>query len=392
MSVPRAKTLYTNQSAADIEFLVHGQGVFMFETQSSQKTTAGFHLFNKELKGLYVEFGNGYVHVSNINESLIDPDNTTGLINKSGAYYWFSLDTHNHRLYAGVGEPRYETVIYEYNLPETAINFLETIQYIKFTASSNIKPIKLLRDPITTSIPMLVKHSNDLTMNDVATGAYLPKANLSLVAQKLYDCIAGKNFKLDDIDFPEFSKAITQSIQNPNGWCYKRLLEKANEFSKEPRPQETYLRITLGQNNGESPGVPYVMEIWPVGHFSPIHSHSAANAVIRVLHGSIQVELFPFLCDEKDTVMPFGTENFTKEDITWISPTLNQIHRLTNLPTNIEPCITIQCYMYNEDDDAHYDYFDYLGDNGKKLQYTPDSDMDFVMFKQLMKTEWQQVF
>ena len=44
--------------------------------------------------------------------------------------------------------------------------------------------------------------------------------------------------------------------------------------------------------------------------------------------------------------------------------------------------------MYNEDDDAHYDYFDYLGYNGKKLQYTPDSDMDFVVFKKLMKEEW----
>jgi len=44
--------------------------------------------------------------------------------------------------------------------------------------------------------------------------------------------------------------------------------------------------------------------------------------------------------------------------------------------------------MYNEDDDAHYDYFDYLGDNGVKHQYMPDSDMDFIAFKELMREEW----
>ena len=341
-----------------------------------------------------VEFVLGHIRVYIISSSdpkeLIDVKNNAGLINKSGAYYWFSLDAHNKTLYGGIGEPRLETMVYEYVFTEDATSFLESLVLVQFNTLT-IKPLKLLRDPITDYIPLSVKNTDDITMNDIASGAFLPKANLSTMAQKLYDAIAGKRFILDDPNFPDFSKAIEHSIQTPGCWCYQRLLEKANEFSKEPRPLETYLRITLGKNNGESPGVPYVMEIWPVGHYSPIHSHSAANAVIRVLHGSIQVELFPFLCDEKDTVKPFGTAIFHKDDITWISPTLNQVHRLTNVPANTEACITIQCYMYNEDDDVHYDYFDYLGDNGKKLQYTPDSDMDFVEFKQRMKEEWLAV-
>jgi hypothetical protein len=44
--------------------------------------------------------------------------------------------------------------------------------------------------------------------------------------------------------------------------------------------------------------------------------------------------------------------------------------------------------MYDQDDDSHYDYFDYLDDNGVKQQYEPDSDMDFIQFKKLMKKEW----
>ena len=374
-----------------IPLLVHGQGVVLFES-TDNKTPCIFFLKNKEkTHGLGIEFIEHKVRVFIVSSSepkeLIDKENTRGLINKSGAYYWFSLDTHNKTLYGGVGEPRLDTVIYKYTFKEDVLSFLESLTLVEF-ATDTVKPLRLLRDPITSDVPLRVKDTDDLTMRDIASGAFLPKANLSPMAQKLYDCIVGKNFLLNDQEFPNFSDAIKQSINNPNGWCYKRLAEKATEFSKEPRPLETYLRITMGQNSGESPGVPYVMEIWPVGHYSPIHSHSAANAVIRVLHSSSQVELFPFLCDQKDSVEPFATENFMKDEVTWISPTLNQTHRLTNLAANTEPCITIQCYMYNEDDDAHYDYFDYLGDNGVKHQYMPDSDMDFIAFKELMREEW----
>ena len=40
--------------------------------------------------------------------------------------------------------------------------------------------------------------------------------------------------------------------------------------------------------------------------------------------------------------------------------------------------------MYEKDDTTHYDYFDYLDDNGNIQQYEPDSDMDFVEFKKTM--------
>ena len=83
-----------------------------------------------------------------------------------------------------------------------------------------------------------------------------------------------------------------------------------------------------------------------------------------------------------------GEKDFSTGQITWISPTLNQIHQLKNLETNKKTCITIQCYMYEKGDTTHYDYFDYLDDNGNVQQYEPDSDMDFVEFKKLMKQEW----
>ena len=338
-------------------------------------------------------------------DPLIDPNNKVGLVNNKGAYYWCSLDAQNQILSVGIGEARIETIIYKYqfefqkdrdDLRKENKKFLESLSFIEISKdSSSLKPIKLLRDPICNKIPLIVRNTEELSMDDIAKGSYLPKANLSLMAQKLYDCIAGKNFVLDDKDFPQFSAAIEHSIRTPGCWCYERLQEKSTEFNKDkPNLLETYLRITLGSNNGESPGIPYVLEIWPVGHYSPVHNHGASNAVIRVLHGSINVSLFPYLSasnSDKGGVERFGVSDFSKDQITWISPTLNQIHQLKNLETNKDTCITIQCYMYDEENLKHYDYFDYIDDNGTIEQYEPDSDMDFVKFKKLMRKEWLEM-
>jgi hypothetical protein len=58
------------------------------------------------------------------------------------------------------------------------------------------------------------------------------------------------------------------------------------------------------------------MEIWTSNNYSPIHSHADSNAVIRVLHGSINVTLFPFL----GAIEPFAEADFEKDDFTWLSP------------------------------------------------------------------------
>jgi hypothetical protein len=41
----------------------------------------------------------------------------------------------------------------------------------------------------------------------------------------------------------------------------------------------------------------------------------------------------------------------------------------------------ISCY-------SSYDYFDYLDADGAQKPYEPDSDMDFLDFKALIKSEW----
>ena len=56
----------------------------------------------------------GHVWVKEIAslKPLTDPKNTEGISTHTGAYYWFSLDSQNQRLHAGVGEARLETAVY----------------------------------------------------------------------------------------------------------------------------------------------------------------------------------------------------------------------------------------------------------------------------------------
>ena len=378
------KSLKLAKPVDEVKLSVSGQGVLLFTASESCTLT---YCDVSGTPGLKVQFTDGgvFVNLEPSNEPLVS-ETTKGLVSNKDAQYWFSLDSQNQRLYAGVGEARKETAFYSYEFPNEQNKklFLESLVSVKV---DHLQVVRVLRDPITGNVPLLVKNTDDLMMDHVASAIYMPKANLSLTSQKLYDCISGKQFTLNTSDFPEFAQAIEHSIATPGKWCHELLKKKATEFDKDkPNDKETYLRITLGENNGESPGIPYVMEIWPVGHYSPVHNHGGASAVIRVLHGSINVSLFPYL----GAVEPFGQTNFKKEDVTWISPELNQVHQLKNLEGNKDTCITIQCYMYEDDDTKHYDYFDYLDADGAKQQFEPNSDMGFVEFKKLMKKEWEE--
>ena len=376
-----------------LDLPVHGQVTYLFTTPLGSETPAKFQFINKNSGKIKIEITNESFNMSIIVDNqkpAIQVNSKTGLIPAKNVFYWVSLDSQHQAIKFGIGEARLETVKFAYNLltdspnlqePESYKKFFESLSTIKNT--SNIKPIKLLRDPIINPVPLKIKRIDELTMSDIAECKYIPNAFLTQINQQLFNCISGKNFVLDDDYFPDFSKAIQHSIITKGCWCYKKLQEKSTEFNPDnPNINETYLRITLGRNSGESPGIPYVMEIWPSNNYSPIHSHADSNAVIRVLHGSINVTLFPFL----GTTEPFSEADFEKDDITWLSPELNQIHQLRNNTDDV--CITIQCYMYGLDNEKHYDYFDYLDDNKKIVQYEPDSDSDFVKFKEIIRTEW----
>ena len=313
-----------------------------------------------------------------------------GLDADKDCVYWFSIDGPNHRISYGKGEMRRATTLLEYPpLLDKSINieWLKEVSEVVIDTSAPSLQSDIYRDPVTIDPSLIVLDTDKISMMDMASNKATVAANLTAACQTIHANITGNNFQLDTPDFPDFVKAIEASIKESDGWCYNKLQEKADEDEFGGGYQETYLRITLGVNQGDSPGIPNVMEIWPPGHHSPIHNHGDANAIIRVLHGEIQVDLYAMLSLEHTT--PFATKNFVKDQVTWLSPGLNQIHKLTNPNSDGSTCITIQSYMYGQENTYHYEYFDFIDEDKDKIEpFTPNSDMGFIEFKETIKKEW----
>jgi len=244
--------------------------------------------------------------------------------------------------------------------------------------------IAVSRLPIVRDLPLVVAGSAGFTLEDLAARTVTSVVNLSPKYQRLYANIASPGVRLDDEDFPDFSQAIEHSIRTPGKLCCERLKKKASEFGGDPAM--TYLRVTLGFDEGDSPGAPLVVEIWPSNHKSPIHDHGEAYAIIRVLHGEISTSYFTKLDNQCGTkIEPDFT--FHKGDVMWIGPDNYQVHQLYNNSDRV--CVTIQCYQYASEDFAHDEYFEYLeSKTGAKKLFYPDSDWDFLTFKQKVKEEW----
>ncbi|KAJ3840880.1 hypothetical protein F5878DRAFT_611855 [Lentinula raphanica] len=241
--------------------------------------------------------------------------------------------------------------------------------------------------------------------------------------QKLYANVAGPNIILNTPDFPAFGRAIERSVSTEGCLGYSLLMRKAGEFSKKGKLQgvgteekpdlsQTYLRITLGSHMVNSPGIPYVLEIWPAGHYSPIHEHADSFAIIKVLYGTIHAFFYNSLVNSGGPRLIMDKVELKTGDITWISPQHYQVHQLKNLTKRKEDggegtvCCTLQCYQYAYNDKVHYENFRYIpnssessptssaNDSGYEsepdmMDFQPNSDMSFGVFKAAIRREWE---
>lgn len=262
--------------------------------------------------------------------------------------------------------------------------------------------VALDRLPLTRNPPPKVKDSSLLSMFDHDEAQYTFSADLPGACQTLYHNVTGKFIDLEYTPpgqpKPKFklADAIAYSIRTKGKLLYNKLAEKEAQFG--------YLRVTLGNEGGDGPGIPYVLEIWPGGNGSPIHNHSNACAVIKVLHGSINVHVYNKL--QNAVVMKEGLGNVTptaaneqhlldvrldKGDVTWISPFWYQAHKLQNPATDKgDFCATLQCYKYGDDDKLVWPYFDYLSNAGRIEEFAPDSDFSFINLRNLLIEEYQE--
>jgi hypothetical protein len=300
--------------------------------------------------------------------------------------YWLSLDSNNKRLRYGKGEMLNHLVLLDYSWAdegkEHPLNLhSKQIRNIRIEGVQ-IDHLKILQVPVTLDPSPILVPSSAVTMESIAANLYSVIDDLPAACRRLYANVAGPGMTLAPPDFPEFAQAIQHSIVTPGALCHEKLLEKVKET-----PEFGYLRVTLDANMGDSPGQPYVLEIWPAGNGSPIHDHGRACAVIKVLHGQIEVSWFKAL--NKSITKPWGSMVAHAGDVTFLTPDYYQIHKLRN-PSPKEGgdfCATIQCYRYADDDSQHYEYFDYLDDD-KIQRFDPDSDWKYLDFKEAIRQEW----
>ncbi|MCX7206657.1 MAG: jacalin-like lectin [Proteobacteria bacterium] len=293
--------------------------------------------------------------------------------------YWLSLDSNNKRIRYGKGEMLRTLMLFEYSWAQATDKQLKTAEINTINIqNTEVSKLQLLAIPVNLDPSPHIVSMDDVTLELLADNKISVITDLPEACQRLYANVAGKSMSLRPADFPDFPEAIQHSILTPDCICYKKLAEKPAEFG--------YLRVTIDTNLGDSPGQPYVLEIWPAGNGSPIHDHGDACAVIKVLYGQIQVSLFAALSPQLLT--PWGKVTVQTDEVTFLTPDYYQIHKLFNpKPKGDQFCATIQSYRYEADDTQHYEYFDYI-ENGQIKQFDPDSDWSYSDFKEQIRDEW----
>ncbi|CAF1327486.1 unnamed protein product [Adineta steineri] len=315
--------------------------------------------------------------------------------------YWISFFETDGNIKYGVGEIRPLFAVFSINVSENERKLMKEVYYLHIELNNNDRMLTELdefkekfrfyigKDPVVYDPPLFVVPYNQYYTVHATEHIAIPPSKLEKTCRDLYDSVI--NFELNTKDFSDLTRVIDESIKNKKGWCHKKLTEKANHFGK-PNFKASYLRITLGNREGSAPGHTYVVEVWPAGHFSPIHNHSNAYAIIRVLYGGILLKLYPAL--RLNVIQYKPIEQFCREgQVTWILPNLNQTHQLKHVDPNGTCCITIQCYAYGTEDQQHYEYFDYLTSDEQSIgHFDPKSDIDFKDFVEVMRQEKNNIF
>ena len=244
------------------------------------------------------------------------------------------------------------------------------------------KKVSFYPHPLTYNWSPLVLDSSKTTLDILSTNHFTMSASLPATCRELYENVSSPGVALDwPYSNPRLSDAITYSINTEGKILNKKLKEK------EERGDFQYLRVTVGSDRGSSPGIPYVLEIWPAKSESPIHNHGNAFAVIKVLYGAVKVTVYNKTWDDEETQEELMNFTAIQGDVTWISPNWFQTHKLTNESDQLF-CATIQCYKYGQDDELMWPYFDYLDDKTVK-EFLPDSDFEFKKLREELLQEYR---
>lgn len=377
------------------EMIIRGQGT-IFLTQknahpfkiqlsncdnpnSKSAFTITLQVFRKQT---ILSLNNIVFRMSNNAEHIIQP------YDEQWHRYWLSISKDDLSIKYGIGEARPYFSIFDVIVNEEK-EYLKTINFVQVCLDSyrsehcqiHIEKLSVIQEP-----QLLISSHSLKCISDIYKSQTTLVTNLSLECQHLYANFS--NFELNEENFPEFKTAIDFSVKSPNGLCNRKLHEKAIRNHGMDKCS-TYLRVTIGEKDGTAPGHSCVLEIWPPKHCSAIHNHASAHGIIKVLYGEVLVHIYPEL-SENIHKFPSIKKILKENQITWMSPSLNQTHQIINPDTHSNTSITLQCYRYGSEDAQHYEYFDYKRSINSIIgNFEPKSDFDYLEFRQSIKAEWE---
>ena len=308
--------------------------------------------------------------------------------------YWWSYDKDGKKLKYGKGHTMDKTTLMSYafedssydkfklflepnpNCPPTVLLYgsLKDCEEDKINKGSiDYEPLILVnKEPLTFTPSPILKEFEPVELDELDQADYTLPNHLPSECKQIFNDI--KNIKVLE---PHLINQIRNSIETEG--------LKLNEVLK----AKSYLRITIGENRGNSPGCPNVLEIWPAGAESPIHNHGRCSAVIKVLHGSIQCSIFNKITNPP-AKSPELLDMFvaSEGDYTWMNDHWFQTHQLKNVSDDY--CATLQCYQYAPEDQTHYPQFDYYK-HEELAKFEPGSDLTFDKMKKIVAREWEEI-
>jgi len=116
-------------------------------------------------------------------------------------------------------------------------------------------------------------------------------------------------------------EAIRASLNRPDGALRHLLDAKASREGVTDR-RTTYLRVDCFGKRIQSP---CLLEIWPGGHYSPIHEHAESIGLMKGVFGRVDIMLYEGLSsDPKASALL----NVTPAHCSWMSPAHFQAHKV----------------------------------------------------------------
>src|SRR5262249_39137214 len=116
-------------------------------------------------------------------------------------------------------------------------------------------------------------------------------------------------------------EAIRVSLNSRDG-ALRQLLDMKAERQGVKDSKTTYIRVDCFGKRIQSP---CLLEIWPGGHYSPIHEHANSTGLMKGVFGRCDIMLYEGLGAQPKEVALLA---MTPERCSWMSPEFYQAHKV----------------------------------------------------------------